>query len=305
MYIHIYTIQKKWFHIAYTARLPAFITLQHLVNNFPCQQLCFYNIKTDCPTPSRPTDRIPISRAKWFGALFFALAAPTPALFSSSLRLSIMPHLPLPWNWGFTSNRILSGQLTQDPWIHETTSTEPPLRGRNETDCWERKEGNWHDCNCREQVLGAFAFTVMSPSRRFHVVGVSSSIFIDVQTKCEGNAARNNPKSLWEPHAALTLQRENCRLQHWCSGPNTARTTAPQPWILSTPVPSSQHGFFGTPPFWCSLWIHACLCEYTEAVKEPGKETSCFHLMKNKLCGMELPQYIKGVQWHCVYSKSN
>lgn len=127
-----------------------------------------------------------------------------------------------------TSGGILFGQLTQDPWIRETTSTEPPLRGRNETDCWERKEGNWHDCNCREPVLGAFTCIVMSPSRRFHVVGVSSSIFIAVQTKCEGNAARNNPKSLCEPHAALTLQRENCRWQHWwCSGPNTARTTAP------------------------------------------------------------------------------
>lgn len=96
IYIYVYThiyYTKKWFHIAYTARLPAFITSQHLVNNFPCQQLCFCNIKTDCPTPSRPTDHIPISLAKWFGALSFALAAPTPALFSSSLRLSIMPHL--------------------------------------------------------------------------------------------------------------------------------------------------------------------------------------------------------------------
>lgn len=48
--------------------------------------------------PSRPTDRIPISLAKWLGALSFALAAPSPALFSSSLRLGIMPHLVFPWN---------------------------------------------------------------------------------------------------------------------------------------------------------------------------------------------------------------
>lgn len=210
-----------------------------------CSVTCFYHLTAPCkqlsvstimllqyqnrlPNTLQANWPLPISLAKWFGALSFALAAPFPSLFSSSLRLSIMPHLLLPWNWGLTSSRVLSGQLTQDPWIHETTSTEPPLRGRNETDCWERKEGNWHDCNCREQVLGAFAFIVMSPSRRFHVVGVSSSIFIDVQTMCEGNAAKNNPKSLCEPHAALTLQRENCRLQHWCSGPDTARTTAPQ-----------------------------------------------------------------------------
>lgn len=172
---------------------------------------------------SRPTDHTPISLAKWFGALSFALATPSPPLFSSPLRLSIMPHLLLPCNWWLTSSRILSGQLTGDPWIGETTSTEQLLRGRNKTDCWERKEENWHDCNCREWVLGAFTFIVMSPSRWFHMVGVSSSIFTDVKTKCEGN----NPKSLCEPHAALTLQRENYRLQHWCSGPNTARITAP------------------------------------------------------------------------------